>query len=296
MLPGLKTLLQPLNVKRFQEQYWRQRHYVSRARGKLVQKLAKELEDFNVYGLLEHHSGPVQAWFTTVEGGFRAAEIPRMAGQAAYDAGVTLYLRLIDVPAIAEWQLRLARELGHSPEGLTCSVFAGKRGASTRCHFDTLENFTIQLQGTKLWRLLPNRHVKAPLENWVTGYELTAEMGLYCKVPMPKDMPSQAEKIELRPGDILYVPRGYWHSAEASGDSVSLFLGFPATPCVDLILNALRSRLIRNALWRENFIDASAGHQWKDQARWQMAELLRALKADVSTLTADDIVACPNGK
>jgi ribosomal protein L16 Arg81 hydroxylase len=296
MLPGLKTLLQPLDPRQFREQFWQQRHYVARARRNLLAQLAKELEDFNVDRLLVHHSGVVQAWVSTPEGGFNAAEIPREAGPVAYEAGATLYLRLIDVPALAEWQRRLARELGHSPQGLTCSIFAAKRGSGTRCHFDTLENFTIQLRGAKTWRLHPNGHVKAPLENWVTGYELTAEMELYCRVPMPKDMPGRAEKIELRPGDILYLPRGYWHSAAASGDSVSLFLGFPATPCVDFVLNALRSRLIRSARWRESVIDANAGPQWRRQARRQVQELLGTLAADVNKLTTDDIVTGASGK
>jgi ribosomal protein L16 Arg81 hydroxylase len=295
MLPGLNTLLQPLGLRQFRQQFWHQHHYVARARRNLLVQLARELEDFDVERLLARHSGVVQAWVSTPERGFNAAEIPREAGPVAYDAGATLYLRLIDVPALAGWQSRLARELGHSPQGLTCSVFAAKRGAGTRCHFDTLENFTIQLQGTKTWHLLPNRHVKAPLENWVTGDELTAEMELYCKTPMPKDMPGRAKRIELQPGDVLYLPRGYWHSAAASRDSLSLFLGFPVTPCVDFILNALRSRLIRSAPWRESFIDPNAGPQWRMQARRQVQELLGTLAADVSQLTTDDIVTRVSG-
>lgn len=265
------------------------RHKCARQRG-LVRELAKELEDFNVYQFLGRHSGSVQAWFTTVEGAFRAAEIPKTAGYAAYDAGVTLYLRQTEAPALAEWQQLLARELGHSRGSLTCSVFVAKRGAGTRCHFDTLENFTIQLQGTKRWRVLPNRHVQAPLENWVTGQEAPSEMSLYCDLPLPEDMPGEAETIELRQGDVLFVPRGYWHTAEASDDSISLFLGFPVTPCVDLVLNALRSHLLRSPLWRENFIDAAAGPSWETAARSQMAELLRALQAEVTELTAEEVI------
>src|SRR5262249_9568345 len=266
MLPGLKTLLAPIRVKQFCEEYWRQRYYIARSPRGLLRALAKELEDFDVYRLLDRHSGLVQAWFSTIEGEFRATEIPKAAGYAAYDAGVTLYLRQDAAPALTEWQRRLARELGHSQAALTCSVFAARRGAGTRCHFDTLENFTIQLRGTKRWRVLPNRHARAPLDNWVTGYETPIEMDLYCDVPLPKEMPGTTDTVELQPGDVLYLPRGSWHAVEASEDAVCLFLGFPVTPNVDLILNALRSRLLQNAIWRENFIDAGAGPAWERAA------------------------------
>jgi 50S ribosomal protein L16 3-hydroxylase len=290
MLPGLKTLLSPLSVRQFREQYWRQRHYVARARHSVLGELAKEFEDFDVYRLLDRQSGTVQAWFTTLEGAFRGTEIPKTAAYAAYDAGVTLYLPQNEAPAVAEWQLRLARELGHSQENPTCSIFAARRGAGTRCHFDTLENFTFQLRGTKRWRVLANRHVQAPLDNWVTGLEAPFEMDLYCDLPFPKDIPEEAETVELRPGDVLYLPRGYWHTAQASDDSVSLFLGFPATPCVDLVLNALRSHLLRHALWRQNFIEADADPYWETEARNQMTDLLHALKSEVAELSAKDVI------
>jgi hypothetical protein len=290
MRSGLKKLLAPLSLKQFREEYWQRRHYVARSPRGLLQALATELEGFDVQRLLERQTASIQAWFSTLEGEFRAVEVSRAAGTAAFEAGATLYLPQTGVPALMAWQKRLARDLGHSQASLTCSVFAARRGAGTRCHFDTLENFTIQLRGTKRWHVLPNRHLQAPLDNWVTGDDTTPEMDLYCDGPLPKDMPGAAESIELQPGDVLYVPRGYWHSVEASEDSVSLFLGFPVTPAVDLVLNTLRSRLLQDAMWRENFIDASAGPAFEPGARAQMSKLLDALKMEVAELSVENVI------
>ena len=296
MLPGLGTLLDPLDLQRFRDEYWHRRHYAARAKQGLVKQLSKELEGFDVHRLLQRHSGPVQTWSKTTRGAFAAAEVTASAASAAYDAGVTLYLHQLDVPALTQWQRRLARELGHSQEDVTCSVFAAKQGAGTRCHFDSLENFTVQLQGTKTWHVSPNRHVKSPLENWVTGTEVPGELRRYCESPLPADMPKRRTTLELRPGDILYVPRGYWHSTEGSADSLSLFLGFSVTPCLDRILSALRSRLLRNASWRENFIDAAAGREWEKRAKRQVADLLSSLQTDITELTADDVMAATRSR
>lgn len=290
MLPALQTLLNPLGVDEFREAYWRKRYYVARSRRGLLRALARELEDFDVEALLRGRTEMVQAWFGTSRGGFRAEEMSPTEGYGAYEAGATLYCRVEHTTALHAWQRRLARELGHCREGLTCSVFAARRGAGTTCHYDALENFTIQLRGRKTWRLSPSDRVAAPLENWVVGHALTPEMRRYCRRPMPRRMPGRVRRVELVPGDMLYVPRGYWHSTEASSDSVSLFLGFPATPSVDLVLGALRARLIAGVAWRESFIDGSAGGAWNRRARAQVDALVTELKADVARFSTKDVL------
>lgn len=47
---------------------------------------------------------------------------------------------------------------------------------------------------------------------------------------MPHDMQLERETTpvlgcSLLPGDSLYIPRGWWHRAYATGDSLSLSLG-----------------------------------------------------------------------
>jgi hypothetical protein len=255
-----------------------------------VRALARELENFDVVSLLNRHADDVQVWFGTRRGGFRAVPMSAVAAHAALEAGATVYFRLTGVPTLNRWQRHIAAALGHRREGLTCSLFAAHLGAGTQCHYDALENFTIQLQGTKTWRVAANRSVHAPLENWVAGHDLPPEMALYCPTALPSRMPRASTRVELRPGDVLYVPRGCWHSTEVSADSLSLFLGFPPTPCADFLLNALRARLIRQAAWRESVIDGGAGAYWKRRAQSQICGLLAALKADVADLTIEELL------
>jgi hypothetical protein len=107
-------------------------------------------------------------------------------------------------------------------------------------------------------------------------------------------MPRSATTVELHPGDVLYLPRGTWHSAEASADSFSLFLGFPMAPSADLVLGALRARLVRRPLWRENIIEASAGPAWEKAARHQLDDCLRALEEELAGLTVDGLLGAPS--
>lgn len=292
-LPGLRALLRPLEPDRFFDRYWQQQHYVAHAGKALVGRLADELEGFDFHRLLDRHTGLVQAWFGAADGAYRSATISTAAAHAAYESGVTLYLHRMCIPAVSEWQQRLARELGHSPAMVTCSIFAAKRGAGTRCHFDNLENFTVQLQGRKTWQLAPNSHVTFPLQNWITGTEVPEELALYAAARLPRDMPQSAAVVTLRPGDVLYVPRGHWHSADATQDSLSLFLGFAANPVVDVVLAAIRARLLQEAPWRRNFTDAGASRRWKNHSLRQVTELLRGLETTIAGLGPADIIASP---
>lgn len=64
-------------------------------------------------------------------------------------------------------------------------------------------------------------------------------------------MPSDAQTFELKPGSLLFVPRGYWHSTLADGDSLALNFTYTAPAWIDLFMSALRSRLLQSELWRE---------------------------------------------
>lgn len=292
-LPGLRALLRPLDPARFFERHWQQQHYVARAGQALVGKLANELEGFDLHRLLDQHADLVQAWFGTAGGAYRSATISTTAAHAAYESGVTLYLHRLRISAVAKWQQRLARELGHAPTLVTCSLFAAKRGAGTRCHFDSLENFTVQLQGRKTWHIAPNDHVALPLQNWITGTEVPQELALYAAARLPRDMPQPAATVMLRPGDVLYVPRGHWHSADATQDSLSLFLGFAANPAVDVVLAAIRARLLKEAAWRRNFIDGGANRSWRNHSLRQVTELLHGLESSIAGLDPEEVIAAP---
>jgi ribosomal protein L16 Arg81 hydroxylase len=90
------------------------------------------------------------------------------------------------------------------------AALARSKGFAT--HWDGHDVFVIQVAGKKAWRLFGFTEV-APLA-----------------VPpdQKRDPPKHLlREIVLEAGDMLYVPRGYWHAAEAL-DDISLHLTFAA--------------------------------------------------------------------
>jgi hypothetical protein len=88
-------------------------------------------------------------------------------------------------------------------------------------HFDRQHNFFIQREGTKRWYLSKIPAVKNPYDNVVypgvtqSYLDDMAQRGY--RIRLPRDC-GQVEYV-LSPGDVLYVPPGFYHSAETLGET-----------------------------------------------------------------------------
>jgi hypothetical protein len=110
---------------------------------------------------------------------------------------------------------QLAEELGHPVQANAYVTPRQSTGFSD--HYDVHDVFVLQVAGEKRWRLRPPVH-PAPLrdEPWTDHRAEVARAGA--------DAP--AHEFTLRPGDVLYLPRGWVHSATALGGvSTHLTLG-----------------------------------------------------------------------
>ena len=104
------------------------------------------------------------------------------------------------------------------------------------------------------------------------------------------------EFFVLNPGSLLFVPQGYWHGTEATGEALSLNFTY-SQPCyADLFLAALRSRLLLSPEWRALADGASAADpERRDNAVQKLDELLFELKYDLPTWSAADILGATEG-
>ncbi len=99
-----------------------------------------------------------------------------------------------------------AQFLGTSGANVYCSF----RGIQAfRSHLDLHDVFAVHCEGEKLWRIYRNRAVD-PVEQH-GGPDAQSEI----------DRAKGAVLMEVRmqPGDLLYIPRGYYHDALASSDA-----------------------------------------------------------------------------
>jgi hypothetical protein len=157
------------------------------------------------------------------------------------------------LPPVEAWLTALRTELGLPPGCEPRSIiYVTPRGAGNSPHFDANANFVVQIRGTKRWRLAPNTHVPDPTDRWAMNEgPLPAELQGYALTPLPTGMPADAEQIDLKPGSVLFVPRGYWHSTEADEDTLALNFTFGQPTWADVVLGALREKLLKDRTWRK---------------------------------------------
>ena len=118
-------------------------------------------------------------------------------------------------PPLIDFGGRLAAELGHPVQVNAYVTPPSSRGFSA--HFDVHDVFVLQVAGQKRWVIHQPVH-PAPLRD----QEWTRDRGAVEKAAQGEP----AIDAVLRPGDALYLPRGWLHSAEALGDaSVHLTVG-----------------------------------------------------------------------
>jgi lysine-specific demethylase/histidyl-hydroxylase NO66 len=118
-------------------------------------------------------------------------------------------------PPILEFCQRLAAELGHPVQANAYVTPPQNQGFSA--HYDVHDVFVLQIEGEKRWRI--SRPVlESPLRDqpWSDRQAQVEEAA---------QEPPLLE-ASLRPGDCLYLPRGYLHAATALGGvSTHLTLG-----------------------------------------------------------------------
>lgn len=274
-------MLDASELEQFIRDHWARRTYLTRVSQHDFQALQEELAGFDVEALA-HRNSQVSVWFEDPAGRLQAVDMPPGDAIKFYNAGMTVFLPDIKTPTIERWHATLAGRLGRHRGRFLCSIFASKRGNVTGCHFDHIENFTIQLRGDKTWRIADNPEVPLPTVNYSVRTErpYQEEMWLYAARDLPTAVPAGAQTVDVTPGSLLYVPRGLWHEVEAKADSVSLLFAFPAATWIDVMLPGLRTLLLRRLEWRENAIFAP-----DDEAAWRAAhDRIDVLREDLIAL------------
>jgi hypothetical protein len=288
-VPILTSLFGKREADSFVARRWGQM-YVHRPVAATVRRLfERELLGLDVEALVRR-AGRADVWFCDLDGTHRqATAVASDDAIGFHDAGHTLYLHDAQTPALGRWHRALAVELGHAADRTTFSLFAGRRTAGTRCHFDSLENITIQLRGRKRWRIAPNEHIREPVHNWVTGQTVPPSLAHHAPRGLPARMPDGAYEIDLRAGDVLYIPRGWWHETETAADSLAAFVAFVHRPWADVVISALRQRLLLDPAWRRNAIASWEAPAHREAARRELANRLAELARAAGELELHDL-------
>lgn len=122
-------------------------------------------------------------------------------------------------------------------------------------HFDDHDVLVLQVEGTKAWRV------------WSDPVDL----------PLSRQRQHQSQRhaesrrhadiaVTLEPGDVLYLPRGAYHEAEAQGEtSLHLSVGLFPVLWIDALVAALRSVAQEDRALRTSFLKIGAPNHWCDE-------------------------------
>ncbi|WP_374440738.1 JmjC domain-containing protein [Stella sp.] len=142
-------------------------------------------------------------------------------------------------------------------------------------HFDTHEVFALHCHGEKRWRIFENR-AEAPTPRSI---QAAAAMGR-------KDEPGAVrQELTLRPGDLLYLPRGQFHDALASTQAtihVTFAVSMPSG--VDLLRFLAEEGVLDPALRRD--LPLRPNRKRLEAASGPVAERLAAMARDPAFLAA----------
>jgi bifunctional lysine-specific demethylase and histidyl-hydroxylase NO66 len=154
----------------------------------------------------------------------------RVAGLLA--EGATLVLQGLHRlwPPLVDFAVALRRDLGTPVQVNAYLTPPGNRGFAA--HYDTHAVFVLQVAGCKRWRVHPPV-VEHPIESQPSGRRVEEVSAVASGEPVLDTV--------LAPGDTLYLPRGWLHTADAQQDiSLHLTIGLRAPTRYTLVEALLR--------------------------------------------------------
>lgn len=213
----------------------------------------------------------------TAPGGFGAEVGDQVSSEkvlAEFAAGATIVLQGLHRTwrPLRDFARQLIIDLGHPVQINAYITPAQSRGFDP--HYDVHDVFVLQIAGEKQWVVHEPVH-EHPFadEPWSQRADAVAARA------------TEAPAIEtvLRPGDALYLPSGWIHSAVAQGGTtVHITVGMPAFTLADLGRDLMSTALRADALRQPLPVGVDVGDPL------QMAEAVRrAADALIETLTAD---------
>lgn len=181
---------------------------------------------------------------------------------------------LNEVETLTPGMKKIAEALGRDPGGkvqanLYCSW---QRRQAFAVHFDTHDVFALQIAGEKLWRVY-QRHFRDPV-NHPAFKRLDQTFHEAHKGPVQLE-------VMMRPGDLLYIPRGFYHDALAESDA-AVHLSYSVVPMIGLdVISILFEYAVMDEVFRAGLPNPpSRGAAALDEHLMRMAGRMREMLRD----------------
>jgi len=248
----LDTLLNPISQQDFQQDYFGQKHlYIPGLQD--APKQAEKLFNWKALNkLLNKGSGQLNLRIVQDSLNYLIQKDGANLKEILYKLrkGGTLVLEGIDQrdDKLACFCDALSAEIGAKTRinlYLSCPDKAGYP-----LHYDTHDFFIIQVYGHKKWEIFPQtiQDPLLPAKSFSSPHHSSHKAD-----QSPPDESQRLTEFVINPGDVLYVPKGYWHRAMAQIEpSLHLTVGLYMPTGMDL-MHWLLDRLKDKAGFRKSF-------------------------------------------
>lgn len=193
-----------------------------------------------------------------------------------FQAGLNVWFYEFRTESIEPWVAEIAGELGIPNECIRLYAFAAPGGGAngTDPHWDGNDVIHIQISGRKTMRLAPNPFVDQPDIAGIARAPFSEDLVAEFPGELPRDAPTEWETVDLRPGTVLYFPRGYWHDTIASTDSFAVGIGLYWPTALDVVVPYLKTLLREKIEWRQPLFGALKDRQTRERSASRIAKLL----------------------
>ena len=289
----LESLVFPFSHKEFLAPYLTGESYVTHDLKESISELYNIDFLTSLDGLLEKWPHEVNVHLPDLSDEASSIDVKTNEALSYYNKKMSLLFNDVDriSPILQTWTKQLRKDLGLS--ALTYGrnlVYATPEGGGTAAHFDQNINFVLQLHGTKDWWVAKNTDVKNPLTRHTMGTEPDPELASYLEGPLSEKFPDDCEHYTLKPGSLLFIPRGSWHKTNSQTDSLALNFTFSPPSYLDLLTTAMRGRLAGEERWRAT-ADFVADPERCLEALGNFDDLLQELSLEIPHWKASHILS-----
>lgn len=289
----LAGLTAPYSVSRFLSDHWPERTFVAHGDPARLPAFLRAPELASVEALSRHYrGGPLR--FTQGRRYQKMVRLDQVDAMGLYRMGLTLQFEDIApvVQGTAAALRQLEYELGINPGAARISAFASPVEDGLGVHFDAQDIFSIQLTGQKRFHIAPVEELQFPCGvQFVPGSEPFDELYPQAGGGFPVAERASFTTVDMRPGSVLFMPRGTWHYTESTGDSLSVSIGLYVPAALDSILSQLRLLLLQDPAWRRPLYGAWGDAAARATAQAKADALLAELPQRAAQLRSKDIVA-----
>jgi ribosomal protein L16 Arg81 hydroxylase len=241
--PDLRRMLAAVGIERFFADYWQRRTLALALEAEDFARILDEVGPLDIARFAGTAREGAQAWVANDYIAHSVIPVDAPNAEKLFSIGATLYF--INVP-LERLTHGLADFLGAPRQKVIASLFLTPATGGASPHFDKNENFTIQLTGAKRWIVGDTPMIAAPPDGTMLGQAIPPS--LKNLLGEMKEPPNQT--VDMRPGSLIYVPRGTVHRTEAGEVSWSLNLSYSPSMWLDLVRVGLQQRLVESARWR----------------------------------------------